>query len=238
MKAVISIKGLSKAYNNKVVLKDIDMKIMPGELICIVGSSGCGKTTLLNLVGGFIKAEHGEILLDGYKIEKPSRQCIMVFQEFDQLFPWKTVRKNVEFPLEKIKTRYTKEEIRESVSHYLKLVKLSDYDTYYPSQLSGGMKQRTALARALALTPKVLLMDEPFGSLDAQTKRELQDNLLEIKEATKTTVLFVTHDIREAMILADRIVVLNSGKIMEIINNSPKNVSQELENRITDLLSL
>lgn len=233
MKPVINIKSLSKSYGDKQILKEISLEIMPGQLICFVGASGCGKTTLLNLVGGFLKADQGEIYLQGKKIDKPSSQCIMVFQEFDQLFAWKTVRKNVEFPLKKIRKNCS--DLHECVSHYLKLVKLSDYEHYYPAQLSGGMKQRTALARALALTPKVLLMDEPFGSLDAQTKNKLQESLLEIREKTQTTILFVTHDIREAMVLADRIVVLKSGRIMEIIDNQSKDRS--LENKITSLLS-
>jgi NitT/TauT family transport system ATP-binding protein len=235
MKPLIRIKNIWKSYGDKQILKEINLDIMPGQLICIVGASGCGKTTLLNLVGGFLKADQGQIDLQGQKINKPSSQCIMVFQEFDQLFAWKTVRKNVEFPLKKIRKNCSPKELRECVSHYLKLVKLSDYENYYPAQLSGGMKQRTALARALALTPKVLLMDEPFGSLDAQTKNELQESLLEIREKTQTTILFVTHDIREAMVLADRIVVLKSGRIMEIIDNQSKDRS--LENKITSLLS-
>ncbi|WKY45663.1 ABC transporter ATP-binding protein [Eubacteriaceae bacterium ES2] len=237
MKPLIKIKNILKSYGKNLILDNISLEIMPSELICIVGASGCGKTTLLNLVGGFLKADQGEIFLQEHKIEKPSSRCIMVFQEFDQLFAWKTVRKNVEFPLKKIRKDYSPKEVHECVSHYLKLVKLSDYEKYYPAQLSGGMKQRTALARALALSPEVLLMDEPFGSLDAQTKNELQQTLLEIREKTQTTILFVTHDIREAMVLADRIVVLKSGKMIEIIDNHSKNQSREFENSITSLFS-
>ncbi|MDK2940981.1 MAG: sulfonate transport system ATP-binding protein [Acetobacterium sp.] len=237
MKPIIEIRSLNKSYEDYQVLYNLSLKIWPGELICVIGPSGCGKSTLLNLIGGFVKGDQGEILLNGLLVEKPSRQCIMVFQEFDQLFSWQTVRHNIEFPLKKAPDRLTNQEIRTRVDHYLAMVNLSDFGDYYPNQLSGGMKQRTALARALALSPQLLLMDEPFGSLDAQTKRDLQDTLLKIKEETRATTVFVTHDIREALYLADRIVVLRAGTVAAVIKNQSRNVSETRVAEITALLS-
>ncbi|WP_414733960.1 ABC transporter ATP-binding protein [Acetobacterium carbinolicum] len=237
MKPIIEIRSLNKSYEDYQVLYNLSLKIWPGELICVIGPSGCGKSTLLNLIGGFVKGDQGEILLNGLLVEKPSRKCIMVFQEFDQLFSWQTVRHNIEFPLKKAPDRLTNQEIRTRVDHYLAMVNLSDFGDYYPNQLSGGMKQRTALARALALSPQLLLMDEPFGSLDAQTKRDLQDTLLKIKEETRATTVFVTHDIREALYLADRIVVLRAGTVAAVIKNQSRNVSETRVAEITALLS-
>ncbi|MDZ5725856.1 MULTISPECIES: ABC transporter ATP-binding protein [unclassified Acetobacterium] len=237
MKPIIEIRSLNKSYEDYQVLYNLSLKIWPGELICVIGPSGCGKSTLLNLIGGFVKGDQGEILLNGLLVEKPSRKCIMVFQEFDQLFSWQTVRHNIEFPLKKAPDRLTNQEIRTRVNHYLAMVNLSDFGDYYPNQLSGGMKQRTALARALALSPQLLLMDEPFGSLDAQTKRDLQDTLLKIKEKTRATTVFVTHDIREALYLADRIVVLRAGTVAAVIKNQSRNVSETRVAEITALLS-
>ncbi|WP_414151662.1 ABC transporter ATP-binding protein [Acetobacterium carbinolicum] len=237
MKPIIEIRSLNKSYEDYQVLYNLSLKIWPGELICVIGPSGCGKSTLLNLIGGFVKGDQGEILLNGLLVEKPSRQCIMVFQEFDQLFSWQTVRHNIEFPLKKAPDRLTNQEIRTRVDHYLAMVNLSDFGDYYPNQLSGGMKQRTALARALVLSPQLLLMDEPFGSLDVQTKRDLQDTLLKIKEETRATTVFVTHDIREALYLADRIVVLRAGTVAAVIKNQSRNVSETRVAEITALLS-
>lgn len=237
MNPIIEIRGLAKSYEGRPVLADINLEIRPSELICMIGASGCGKTTLLNLIGGFVKVDQGEIRLNGRLVEKPSRQCIMVFQEFDQLFAWLTVRHNIEFPLKKASLRLSQPEIHSRVDHYLAMVKLSDFGDYYPNQLSGGMKQRTALARALALSPQLLLMDEPFGSLDAQTKNELQETLLEIRQETQATTVFVTHDIREALYLADRIVVLKAGTMAAVINNQPRNSDESRVAEITALLS-
>lgn len=237
MKPIIEIRSLGKSYEGRPVLSDINLEIFRGELICVIGASGCGKTTLLNLIGGFVTADQGEIRLNGMRVEKPSRQCIMVFQEFDQLFAWQTVRQNIAFPLKKATERLTNPEIGTRTDHYLAMVKLTDFSDYYPNQLSGGMKQRTALARALALSPQLLLMDEPFGSLDAQTKKELQDTLLEIRQETQATTVFVTHDIREALYLADRVVVLKAGAVAAVIKNQTRNVNETRVAEITALLS-
>ncbi|WP_373484583.1 ABC transporter ATP-binding protein [Acetobacterium sp.] len=237
VKPIIEMCAVSKSYEGRPVLTDINLEIWPGELICVIGPSGCGKSTLLNLIGGFVKADQGEIRLNGVRVEKPSRQCIMVFQEFDQLFAWQTVRHNIEFPLKKAPEQLSHREIRSRAEHYLELVKLTEFGEYYPNQLSGGMKQRTALARALALSPQLLLMDEPFGSLDAQTKGELQETLLEIRQETQATTIFVTHDIREALYLADRIVVLKAGAVAAVIENHSRNTDETQVAVITALLS-
>ena len=234
---IIEICAVSKSYEGRPVLADINLAIGPGELICVIGASGCGKSTLLNLIGGFVKADRGEIRLNGRLVEKPCRQCIMVFQEFDQLFTWQTVRHNIEFPLKNAPERLSQQEIRSRADYYLAMVNLTDFGDYYPNQLSGGMKQRAALARALALTPQLLLMDEPFGSLDAQTKKELQETLLEIRQETRATTVFVTHDIREALYLADRIVVLKDGAVAAVIKNQTRNTDETRVAEITALLS-
>ena len=237
MSEIIKIDHLSKVYDNRLILKEIDLSIEKGEFICIIGPSGCGKSTLLNLIGGFLENDGGSVTIKGKVIKKPNRDCIMVFQEFDQLFSWKTVKKNVEFPLKKSHHSYTKEEMLSLSSHYLEMVKLKEFMDFYPYQLSGGMKQRTAIARALVTTPEVLLMDEPFGSLDILTKKELQNILLDIWKKTQTTILFVTHDVREALNLADRIIILDEGEIKSIIENRDKQNLDEKMERIIGFMS-
>lgn len=237
MSEMIRITNLSKIYDQRSILKKIDLEIERGEFICIIGPSGCGKSTLLNLVGGFLENDGGSIMIKGQLVEKPNRQCIMVFQEFDQLFAWKTVKKNVAFPLQKSHHIRTKEEVDDLASHYLKMVKLEGAVDLYPHQLSGGMKQRCAIARALVTTPEVLLMDEPFGSLDIQTKKELQETLLDIWEKTQTTILFVTHDVREALNLADRVIILGEGEIKATIDNRDKDNYDEKMTQIIGFMT-
>lgn len=207
------VRKLRKNFGEHKVLRNINLDIEEGEFICIVGPSGCGKTTLLRTMGGFESYE-GEILIDGEKVEEPSPKRLLVFQEFDQLFPWKTVRRNVEFGL----SLEEREDKKERTQEYIDLVGLTGFEDKYPHQLSGGMKQRVALARALVMNPSVLLMDEPFGSLDAQMRRKLQGNLEEIWRKVGITIVFVTHNVREAVYLGDRIVVLDGeGRISEIV---------------------
>lgn len=202
----------------KKVLKDITFAVEDGKFICILGPSGSGKTTLLRCIGGFESVSDGNILLDGQHITEAGTDLMMIFQAFDQLFAWKTVEANVEYPL-KI-NGIDKNTRQELADRFLKMVGLQDYKSYYPHQLSGGMKQRAAIARALMLEPRILLMDEPFGNLDALTRNSLQDELLKIWSNLTTTVLFVTHDIEEAIILSDRILMLSStGEIKNIIPN-------------------
>lgn len=202
----------------KKVLKDISFAAHDGEFICFLGPSGSGKTTLLRCIGGFEEAFRGDVKVDGRAVTSPGTDRVMVFQTFDQLFAWKTVAGNVEYPLKL--NGFGKARRKEIVQSYIALVGLGGFDEYYPHQLSGGMKQRTALARALVLEPQILLMDEPFGSLDAQTRTTLQNELLKIWSELKTTVLFVTHDIEEAIILSDRIIIIsNNGEVKFDIPN-------------------
>jgi len=197
-------------------IEKIDLTIRQKEFICVLGPSGCGKTTFLRMIAGLDQATSGEIMLDGEQIKGANPKIGIVFQEYS-LFPWRNVIDNVAFGLE---MQGIGREERYRIAHqYLDLVGLSQFSQSYPSELSGGMKQRVAVARALALDPVVLLMDEPFGALDAQTRNLLQKELLEIWQKTKKTIIFVTHSVDEAVFLGDRLVVLTSrpGSICEII---------------------
>jgi len=210
-KVKVEVKNIFKSYISSddgkplPVVEDVSFKVYEGEFLCIVGSSGCGKTTILRLIAGLQEADSGEILLDGNKIESTSSKRGMVFQEF-ALFPWRTVQKNVEFGLEY--KGMPPEERNELSKKFVSMVGLSGYENSYPHQLSGGMKQRVAIARALVNDPDVLLMDEPFGALDAQTRNILQDELLRIWAQTKKTIIFITHNVDEAVYLGDRVIVL------------------------------
>ena len=186
-------------------IEDVTLKVMEGEFVTIIGPSGCGKSTLLMILAGLYEKTSGDVLLDGAPINKPGLDRGVVFQEF-ALFPWLTVWNNISFGL-KMKGIPSSEHDR-IIRHYLKMVKLEDFAKIYPHRLSGGMKQRVGIARALAYSPELLLMDEPFGALDAQTRTNLQQMLVEIWLETRKTILFVTHSVREAVYLSDRIVVL------------------------------
>jgi len=196
----ILINEVSREYFFKdkgvtVALEKIDMEIEKGEFVCLLGPSGCGKSTLLNLIAGFDVPTSGVIKINGEIVTKPSKNRIMIFQNYG-LLPWRTVLKNVELGLEGEKL--TKKERRFIAEEYIELVGLSAYKNHYPVQLSGGMQQRVALARALAVDPEILLMDEPFGALDAMTRMTMQDEIERIWKEKKKTILFVTHDIEEA----------------------------------------
>ncbi|WP_206098598.1 ABC transporter ATP-binding protein [Paenibacillus montanisoli] len=208
----IAIRGLQKVYETKKsrfeALRNIDLNIGTNEFVTIVGPSGCGKSTLLRIVAGLDELTAGSVALGGEEVIGPGAERGMVFQGYT-LFPWLTVRENIEYG-PKLKGIPTLER-RALSNHFLKVIKLEPFAGAYPKQLSGGMKQRVAIARALANRPKVLLMDEPFGALDAQTKLEMQEMLLEVWEKEKTTVLFITHDIDEAIFLSQRIVVMGAG---------------------------
>jgi NitT/TauT family transport system ATP-binding protein len=197
------------------VLDDINLEIAQGELIVLLGPSGCGKSTLLNIIAGFMPPSAGRILHDGVAVSRPDRRRTVVFQDY-ALFPWMTVQKNVEFGL---KAQAVEAAERARIAReFLALVKLRGFEDRYPYEISGGMKQRAAIARALAPDPDILLMDEPFGALDAQTRVLLQEELARIAAAAKRTVLFVTHSIEEAVFLADRIVVMSAhpGRVRSI----------------------
>jgi NitT/TauT family transport system ATP-binding protein len=198
-------------------VENVSFDIKDAEFICIVGPSGCGKSTLLRMIAGLEPISHGEIIVGVKKVTGPSPSIGFVFQEYT-LFPWRTVQKNVEFGLEMKKMPLQE---RETIaSRYIDMVGLSKFRDSYPHQLSGGMKQRTAIARTLAVNPEVLLMDEPFGALDAQTRNLLQEELLDIWSKERKKVLFVTHNVDEAVFLADRVIIMTArpGRIKEIVD--------------------
>ncbi|MCD6317943.1 ATP-binding cassette domain-containing protein [Candidatus Aerophobetes bacterium] len=206
---VLEIKNLSFAYKTDhgkyEVFKNVNINIKNNEFFCIIGPSGCGKTTLLNIIAGFEYPTEGVIYESGIEIKGVSHERALVFQQ-DAVFPWLTVYQNVEYGL---KVRNVSLGIREKkVKQFIKMVGLTGFEKAYPRELSGGMKKRVDLARALANDPKILLMDEPFGSLDAMTKEKLQIKLIEIWESSKKTVIFVTHDLEEALFLGDRIAIM------------------------------
>ena len=218
MGKTLSIQNVNKSFTvdgQKVdVLKDINLEVQEGEFIAIVGHSGCGKSTLLKIIAGLEKNDTGLVTVDGKEVNGPGMDRGMIFQEH-RLFPWMSIEKNVQLGLKGL----SKEEKTKLSDQYLELVKLREFKKAYPSQLSGGMSQRAAIARSLVSQPEVLLLDEPFGALDALTKIELQEELLKIRERFHNTMLMVTHDIEEAVYLADRIVVMSArpGRIKDVI---------------------
>jgi len=207
--AKIQVQGVQMVFGTGAkavrVLEPVDLSFRAGEFVCIVGPSGCGKSTLLNIIGGFLRPTAGQVLIDGERVTGPDPRRIFVFQERG-VFPWLTVEGNIGFGLASLRA----EERRERVAHYVKMVGLSGFEQAYPSALSGGMKQRLEVARALAVNPDVLYLDEPFGALDSITRLQMRRELLRIWSSEKKTVLFVTHDIEEAVQLADRVVVMSA----------------------------
>ncbi len=207
------------------VLRDIDLEVRQGEFICVVGPSGCGKSTLLNVIGGFLTPTSGSVSIDGELVRAPDPRRILVFQDYG-VFPWLTVEGNIGFGLSDL----SREQRKERIAHYVDLVRLKGFEETYPSDLSGGMKQRLQVARALAVNPDVLYLDEPFGALDSITRLTMRKELLRIWEVERKTILFVTHDIDEAVQLADRVVVMSSrpARIQEITRIDiprPRNIS-------------
>jgi len=214
------IRNLSKTYfdiyagTNVTAVHNVSLNVQQGEFVSIVGPSGCGKTTILNMIAGFIPHTGGEILIDGRPVNGPGPDRGVVFQSF-ALFPWRTVLENVAFGP---KMRGVGKVQREKIAHeYLALAKLTEAAGRYPAELSGGMQQRVGVVRALANEPDVLLMDEPFASVDAQTRMTLQEELTRIWQEKRPTVLFITHDVAEAVFLADRVVALSKGRVLEEI---------------------
>lgn len=217
----VEIKDVRKVFNTSrgetVALNGFNLNVSENEFICVVGPSGCGKSTILNILAGLDKASSGSIYVDGEIIDGPSPERGVVFQQY-ALFPWLTVKKNVEFGL-KLK-KLSKQEVSDTADHYIKMVGLEDFKNSLPKELSGGMKQRVAIARAYAMKPKLLLMDEPFGALDAQTRTQLQSELLHTWQEEKKTCFFITHDVDEAVILAQRVIIMSArpGRIKMIVD--------------------
>jgi len=216
----LTVENISKEFEQRDVrspaLESIHLEVEEKEFICVLGPSGCGKTTLLRIIAGLENPTSGTVLIDGEVVTGPTSRTAMIFQDYS-LFPWRTVIDNIAFGLEM--KGIDEEERHKMAGHYLDLIGLCGFGKNFPYELSGGMRQRVAVARALAIDPSVLLMDEPFGALDAQTRNMLQKQLLEIWDKTKKTVLFVTHSVDEAVFMADRIVVLTSrpGTIKEVV---------------------
>ena len=219
----LEVKDLTKIYHSQngdvTAIDHVNLQVEESEFVMIVGPSGCGKTTLINMIGGLDEATSGQVILDGKEIEGPGPDRGMVFQGYS-LFPWLTVLKNVEFGMKMRKV--PAEERTRKAMEYIKLVGLEGFENALPKQLSGGMKQRVAIARTLANEPEMLLMDEPFGALDAQTRVVMQELLAKISRETRTTILFITHEIDEAVLLGDRIYVMSRrpGTIREVITSS------------------
>ena len=229
----VVIKDVKKIYDGRngpvVALNGANLEIRNNEFICVVGPSGCGKSTLLNILAGLLEPTSGEVLVDGKPVEGTSVDRGVVFQHF-ALFPWLTVKKNVEFGLKLQKK--SKEECEEIAMKYIKMVDLEGFVDAYPKELSGGMKQRVAIARAYAVQPEVLLMDEPFGALDAQTRTQLQAELTKTWQEEEKTCFFITHDVEEAIILATKVIVMSArpGRIKTIIDiNLPYPRTQDLK---------
>ena len=222
---MVEIEGVSKSFqktvkNNSTELKalaNVNLSIRENEFLSIIGPSGCGKTTLLKIIDGLIPCDGGTIAINGKQVTRPGPDRAVVFQTF-ALLPWRTVLANVEFSLEL--RHMPKEERTNTARDYLKRVGLADFENHYPHELSGGMQQRAGLARALAVNPMILLMDEPFGSVDAQTRQLLQEELLELWQRERKTVIFVTHSMDEAVYLSDRVVVMTPrpGKVAEVLD--------------------
>ena len=224
MHDLLSVRDVTISYETErgrfTAVEAVSFGVREGEKFVLLGPSGCGKSTLLKSVAGFLPPVAGQLTLEGRAIERPGPDRVVVFQEFDQLLPWRTVLGNVVYAL-RVARRMSAGAARAEALRFVAMVGLERFADTYPHQLSGGMKQRAAIARSLALDPRMLLMDEPFASLDALTRRRMQDELLAIWDATRKTLLFVTHSIEEAVLLGDRILVLSAGpgRVRRIFDN-------------------
>jgi len=224
MAAYLTIEGLGMSFTGATgrseVLRDVDLKIARGEFMAIIGHSGCGKSTLLNIVAGLLKSTTGVVLLDGKEVTDPGPDRAVVFQNHS-LLPWLTVYENVALAVNKVHAGKPAAERARWIKHNLELVNMAEASGKRPAEISGGMRQRVGIARALAMEPKVLLMDEPFGALDALTRAHLQDSVMEIQQKLGNTCIMITHDVDEAVLLADRIVMMTNGPaatIGEVLN--------------------
>lgn len=239
---LITVENLTKSFGDLLVLNDVSFKVFEGEFLCIVGPTGCGKTTFLNTLVNLYPATRGEILLKGKPVDLRKNSIAYIFQE-NSTMPWLTVEENVRFGLD-IKG-VSKNESRARVDKYLKMVGLDEYKKYYPRQLSASMIQRVSIARAFVTEPEILLMDEPYGQLDIELRMALEDELLRIQKETGTTVIFITHNIEEAVYLGDRIMILTNKptSVREIVDVNiphPRNIADkhfvEYRNKVTDLI--
>ncbi len=227
----VKIDNVVKKYSGRngemVALNGVSLDIHENEFVCVVGPSGCGKSTLLNIIAGLHEPTSGQVLVDGQAVSGPGPDRGVVFQQY-ALFPWLTVQRNVEFGLKL--QGMSQDKAEQEAKKYIKMVDLEQFAQSYPKELSGGMKQRVAIARAYAINPKVLLMDEPFGALDAQTRTQLQTELLKTWEKEQKTCFFITHDVEEAIILAQRVIIMSArpGRIKEVVEiNIPYPRTQE-----------
>ncbi len=241
-KPLLEVDGVTVQYKTKEYLVTatyrVDFNVHESDRFILLGASGCGKSTLLKAVGGYLSPTEGEIRLKGHKITSPGPDRMMVFQEFDQLPPWKTVKENVMFPL--VASRKLKgKAAEEKAMQYIEKVKLTQFANHYPHQLSGGMKQRVAIARGMAMEPDILLMDEPYAALDALTRRAMQDELLMLWEDTRFTVLFVTHSIEEAVKIGNRILLLSPhpGQVTAELNSTGDDAADASGRRLTERIN-
>jgi nitrate/nitrite transport system ATP-binding protein len=221
MRPFVSVEELRKAFGPLVVFEDLAFTIDNGEFVCLIGHSGCGKSTILNVVAGLDRASAGRVIVDGLQVRGPSLDRGVVFQSH-ALLPWLSALKNVAFAVRSRWPQWSDERVASHAQKYLDMVHLTGSEQKKPSELSGGMKQRVGIARAFAIQPKMLLLDEPFGALDALTRGVIQDELLQICAATRQTVLMITHDVDEAILLADRILLMSNGPragIAEVVEN-------------------
>jgi NitT/TauT family transport system ATP-binding protein len=244
--ALVEVKGVTLQYKTREHLVTatyrVDFEVLRSDRFVLLGPSGCGKSTLLKAVGGYLQPTEGEIRLKGKPVTKPGPDRMMIFQEFDQLLPWKTVLQNVMFPLIS-SGKFSRKVARERALHYIDKVRLSNFANSYPHTLSGGMKQRVAIARGMAMEPDVLLMDEPFAALDALTRVRMQDELLALWDEIKFTVIFVTHSIPEAVKIGNRILLMSPhpGQVKAELSSVPRSAEVSVEatalsNKIHDLL--
>lgn len=248
MEYLVQIRDLSKRYyvndDELCVINNLNFNVKQGEVVSVLGYTGCGKTTLLRMMCALEKADSGEILFQGNTLKRPCKDIIMVFQNLDQVFPWKTAKENLSYVIRKVRHIKDKAEIERIAIEILKEVGLDGYADFYPGQMSGGMRQRCAVARALAIRPKLLLMDEPFSALDEITRRHLQILCRGLFKQHGMTVVFVTHSIEEAITLSDRILIMQTGegRIVSQIENAAKceesdDIRLEMRTKIIKLLN-
>ena len=232
----IKVKDVSKIFSNIKVIDNINIDIDEGDFVCLLGPSGCGKSTLLNMMAAFDKPTEGKIYINDVEVDKPTIERVTIFQNYG-LLPWRTVERNIEFGLETLKM--SKVEKKTVVDKYIRLVGLEKFKNHYPNQLSGGMQQRVAIARALAVKPKILFMDEPFGALDPVIRSNFQEEIRNIWREEGTTIIFVTHDVEEAVYLGSKIVIMSPhpGRIRKLISRDNKKPIEKLSEEFYQLKS-